>query len=155
MATATTPTKATLNKVVNLRDKKSLSWFNIAVEMGLGSPSSARTLYDKAKGEKGAHYNSRPLPGGRTRANGSTVHTPEDKKVLKRAAATSKRTARKAPKRAVRATKAESNGNGAAPQRAQRAVKRTKHDEQVSAQDAGQPKRARRAVKAVKASEDG
>jgi predicted DNA-binding transcriptional regulator YafY len=59
--------KATLKRVVQLRDGKAAkSWKAIAQELEV-SPRTVRRMYDEAKGE-GAHFESRlEGKGGRTR----------------------------------------------------------------------------------------
>jgi len=51
-------------KVVSLRNKP-MSWKAIGEALDI-APRTARAIYDDAKGP-GAHFESRPLPGGRNR----------------------------------------------------------------------------------------
>jgi len=120
MATSTTP-KATLTKVVSLRDKKGLSWVTISKEMGLNNARAAVRLYDKALG-KGAHYESHPLPGGRRRVetNGSKPSS-KGKAVPK---ATAKNT-----KAIAAATKSKRASKTTAARPARKAVKATEDNE--------------------------
>lgn len=52
-------------KVVSQRDKQNRSWRAIGADLGI-APRTVRAIYDEVKGA-GAHFESRPLPGGRTR----------------------------------------------------------------------------------------
>jgi hypothetical protein len=50
-------------RVVRMRDRDEMSWAAIAEALEI-APRTARRIYDEAKGD-GAHFESRPLVGGR------------------------------------------------------------------------------------------
>lgn len=66
-----TRSQAAIKKVLNLRDNKATSWQGIRKALADSKPSvivsgsTVRRMYDEGHGRKGAHHDSRPLPGGR------------------------------------------------------------------------------------------
>lgn len=66
-------------KVVNLRVKQELSWAAIGELLGV-SPKTVRAIFDDQQGD-GAHFDHRPLPGGRPHPmahKGACAHSHED-----------------------------------------------------------------------------
>jgi len=89
---------ALIKKVVKLRDTDNLSWTKIKLAIREGktgvtvSGSTVRRMYDEGHGRKGAHYESRPLTGGRYR-KGTEAPKPAEKTTAPKA--TVKKSARK------------------------------------------------------------
>lgn len=66
-------------KVVSMRVKQELSWAKIAAALEI-APRTARKIFDEAQGE-GAHFDHRPLPGGRPHPcehKGTCLHDEEE-----------------------------------------------------------------------------